>query len=554
MIDRRMFFGGTLGAAALGILPACGRITAEDPGSADIESARPLAICLTDPVAIDPYNAVSESALAVVWQLFDALTFYDFSTEELSGLAAERWEMSEDARTFTFHIRPATFHNGDAVTAADFKRAWERIVSPASAASTNGGPSDLAGMLSLIEGYEELREGSAQELSGVTCPDSSTLRVALRTPYADLPYVLAHPALGPVPQLAEDDPITFAQQPVGNGPYRMVSAWEPGKGTIDLARFDDYPLATATLGTVRIEIAKDIEEAYQLFQTGDVDVCRCPVREASSVSRSYGRPEDESVMVRGNRFVCTAGLATSMLACNCTSAPLNNANVRRAISLAIDREYLADTLYRETRLPADGIVPPAVKGYREAAWPYAFFDRDRAEELLDEVSPRGEDDLRDITLRLAFNADGGHREVIEAVVENLADVGITCELQDVDLDTLHKIVEERDFDLVRLDWATDAPCMDGVLFPLFFSASAPSANASGYRNEDVDERLARARTEESEEARLSLYEDVDTAVGRDCPVIPLMFQATPYVGSDRIEELAVYPQGRIGLATALLGE
>ena len=554
MIDRRMFLGGALGLGALAALPACGRISREDPGSAEIASARPLSVCLTTPRCLDPYNAYDDSSLTVVWQLFDALTSYDFETGELSCLAAERYEMADDARAFTFRLRDASFHNGDPVTAYDFKRAWERIVSPASAAAQAGGPSTLASMLSIIQGYSELHAGEAQELSGVTCPDSSTIHIALRTPYADLPYVLAHPALGPVPACAEEDAETFARQPIGNGPFVMNDPWDGKASTLELSRFDDYALTPATIAAVRFEIAADTEQGFQFYQTGDVDVCRCPVREASGASSSFGRPQDGRMLARDNRFVCRPGLAVSMLAYNCDRAPFSSVSVRRALSLAIDRDFLANTLYRKTRIAADGVVMPTVKGYREAAWPYAMFDRDEARALLDDAIPLDEGGERSLSIKLLFNADGGHEEVMEAIAENLEDVGISCELEKVDLDTLRERVAARDFDLVRVDWTTDAPTLDGVLFPLFFSASDTSTNVSGYRSDAVDEELARARAESSTATRVAILQGVDDVVGRDCPVIPLMFQATAYVGSERIEALAVDPQGRLSLATARLGE
>ena len=555
MVDRRSFVSGMLAAGALAVLPGCGRISADDPGSADIESARPLALCLIAPASLDPYNACDESSQVLAWQLFDALTAYDFATGELSCLAAERFEMSADARAFTFHLRAATFHNGEPVTAADFKRAWERVIDPASPAATaTGVPSVIAGMLSVIEGYAELREGSATELSGVTCPDDATLRIALRTPYADLPYLLAHPALGPVPAAADDDPVAFAAAPIGNGPFQMAGTWKPGDSTIALERFDGYAGDPATLGGVRIEVSDDLEQAYQLFQTGDVDICRCPVREASSAAANLGQRVGEPVMARGNRFVRCAGLATSMLACNLRASALQNADVRHALSLAIDREYLSDTLYRATRLPADGVVPPAMRGYREAAWPYALFDRAQAKELLDARYPVDDEGMRGLSLRLLYNADGGHREIIEAVIENLAAVGVAVEPEDVDIDTMRERVAAGDFDLVRMDWASDAPVMDGMLFPLFFSANDTSTNVSGYRDDGVDELLAQARATGDEGARLALLQEADALIGRDCPVIPLLFQATPYVGSDRVEELLIEPQGRLSLATAQLGE
>ena len=554
MLDRRTFIGGALGAAALVALSACGRITAEDPGSGDVAADQPLSVCIAPPRSIDPCGATDASSLAVVWQLFDSLTSFDFATGELTCLAADRYEVSDDARTFTFHLRQATFHNGDTVTSADFKRAWERIVNPASAASEETEPSGLASMLSVIEGYAELRAGAARELTGVSCPDDATLSIALRTPYADFTYVLAHPALGPVPVLADEDPESFAAQPVGNGPFQMAGSWEPGTAQIELARFDAYAGEPATLASVRLEIAEDVEQAFQRFQTDEVDVCRCPVRDAHGAASSLGRVEDGSVMTGDDHFVCCTGLATSMLACNVQGQALGNADVRRALSLAIDRAYLADTLYRETRRAADGVVSPAIAGYREAAWPYAAYDTARAEELLDAVYPVLEDDARGLTVRLLYNADGGHREVIEAVVENLAKVGVTCEPEDVDIETLRERVAARDFDLVRMDWATDAPVMDGVLFPLFFSGNASSTNVSGYHDERVDELLATARATLEDANRIALLQEADAVIGRDCPVIPLLFQGAPYVGSERIEELSIAPQGRIDLARAQLGE
>lgn len=323
---------------------------------------------------------------------------------------------------------------------------------------------------------------------------------------------------------------------------------------IELARFDAYAGEPATLASARFEIAEDIEQAFQRFQTDDVDVSRCPVRDAHGAASSLGRVEDGSVMTDDDHFVCCTGLATSMLACNVQGQVLGNADVRRALSLAIDRDYLADTLYRETRFAADGVVSPAITGYQEAVWPYATYDTAHAEELLDALYPVLEDDARGLTVRLLYNADGGHREVIEAVVENLAKVGVICEPEDVDIETLRERVAARDFDLVRMDWATDAPVMDGVLFPLFFSGNVSSTNVSGYHDERVDELLAEARAELDGTRRIALLQEADAAIGRDCPVIPLMFQGTSYVGSERIEELPIAPQGRIDLARAQLAE
>lgn len=553
LATRRSFLSGGLASVALAALSACGAGRDDALGSGDV-TVRPLTVGIAPPQSLDPYNACDQGSLTVAWQLFDALTSYDFATGELTCLAAERYEMSDDAASFTFYLREATFHSGEPVTAADFKRAWERIVNPQSAAAGAGGQSGLSHLLSLIEGYDELANGEVGELAGVTCPDDRTLVVSLRTPYADFPYVLAHPALGPVPAEAERDAQGFAQQPIGNGSFMLARAWADSVEAIELARYAGYYGAAPAIESAVLQPYRAIDDAFQSFQTGDADISRCPVDEARTVSSNLGRAEDGRTLTHEDRFVCAPDLSTSMLACNCSIVPLNNAYVRRALSLAIDRDYLCDTLYRGTRIAADGIVPPGVAGYRDAAWPYALYDRAQAAELLDGAYPLDDDDARSLSLHLLYHADGGHGEIIDAIVGNFEDVGVDCIAEGVGLETFYDRLRRGDFELARVDWAADAPIMDNVLFPLFFSGNIGSSNYARYRSEQVDRALAQARAEGSEDARAALYQDADDTVALDCPVIPLLYHAQSYVASERIEELAVDPQGRIDLAGAVLCE
>ncbi len=550
---RRTFLSGGLAMVALTALSACGAAQDDAQGSDDI-AARPLTLSIAPPSSIDPYNACDQGSLAVAWQLFDSLTTYDFASGELSCLAAERCEMSDDASEFTFYLREATFHSGDQVTSADFKRAWERIVNPQSAAADANGASGLAYLLSLIEGYDALASGEADELAGVTCPDNQTMQILLRTPYADFPYVLAHPALGPVPASAEDDAQAFSQQPIGNGALMLASAWDGSSSSIELVRYDGYYGTPATIETATLLADLDIEEAFQSFQTGDVDIARCPIDEARTVSSSLGKSEDGRTFSRGNRFVCSTELSTSMLVCNCSEEPLNNTYLRRAISLAIDRDYLCDTLYRGTRTAADGVIPPPILGYREQAWPYATYDRAQAVDILDVINPIGEDDTRGLTVQVLYNENGGHGEVMEAIAENLEDVGIVCELEGVELEELYERVSQGDYEIARIDWTADTPVMDAVLFPLFFSGNIGATNYACYQDEQIDQTLALARTEAVAASRTELYQDVDDTVGQDCPVIPLLYHAQSFAASDRVDGLTIDPQGRIDLASAVLSE
>ena len=191
MMGRRAFVGGTLATGALAALAACGKKGGSDAGSGAAGGAT-INFYINNPVCIDPYNTQESEGTQVEFQLFDSLTTYDFEAKELKGLVADSWEANDDATQFTFHLKSGTkFHNGETVTSKSFKYGWERICNP----ETNpGSPSVISYHLSFVKGYDEMLDGSATELSGVTCPDDDTLVVELTSALADFPYVCSHPA------------------------------------------------------------------------------------------------------------------------------------------------------------------------------------------------------------------------------------------------------------------------------------------------------------------------------------------------------------------------
>ena len=552
-MDRRTLVAGALAAGALGMLSACTSLDGAQ-GSDEVTVEQPFTAGIVRPRSIDPFDAVDDGGLTVARQLFEPLCAFAYGTGELTCRAASSYEVSEDARTFTFHLRPATFHNGDAVTSADFKRAWERLVDPDAAVAKERGASPHAYHLSLVEGYDELRAGDARELSGVACPDDATLVVTLAAPYADFPAVTTHPALAPVPALATEDPEAFATRPVGNGPFRLEGDWTADVGSLSLARFDAHFDPAADLARVVLRLEADTDAAYQDFQTGELDVSPCPVNEASEAASSHCRSEDGRTMTLGQRFVCGPALATYCLVCNTAAGPCADAAVRQALSLAIDRTYLAETVFRGTRLAADGIIPPPVPGYRLGAWAYAAFDRERAAAQLESSYPLGTDDMRPLSVRLMYLAGGGHDDVMDAVAGDFERLGVACVPEAEDLETFQARLDAGDFDLVRLDCTAEVPVAERLLFPWFHSSSREGANRSGLADAQIDEQLDAVRSTVDAAARVALIEDVDAEIGRRCPAIPLVFHAQCQVGSDRVAYLTVDPAGQVDFAGAELEE
>ncbi len=548
VMGRRAFVGGTLAASSMAFLAACGKKGGDASGS---ESGSTLNFYINNPVCIDPYNVQEDQGTQVEYQLFDALTSYDAEKGEIVPLACESFEANDDATEFTFKIKKAKFHNGDDVTSKSFKLGWERLVNTKSAIATEYGPSEVSYHLSMVEGYDDLLAGNATELSGVTCPDDETLVVKLSSAYADFPFVASHPALAPVPECAESDAKSFYLAPVGNGPFMMDGKWEDGQ-EINLKKFDDYYGDKAKIDGIHFQVIKDMETAYKEFQAGNLDVCDVPVAQIDAAKKDRGVSKDGYTMGDGERMLLGSEPSTYYLTCNNTAEPFNNADLRRGISLAINREAICKTIFKGTRTPADGIVPPGIDGYKEGAWEFCAYDVDKANEYLDKVAPADANGDRGINVTLSYNQDGGHKEIMESIIGDLAKVGVTATSDTPEWSALLEQYQNFNYQFGRLGWIADYPIMDNFLYPLFHSDSLGGDNRSGYSNPEFDAKVDEARTTVDDEERIAKMREADAMVAADCPVIPVMFYTHTIVGSDRIKHLYVDPQKHAELGTAEL--
>lgn len=538
LISRR----GLIGATCLltsALMAGCAQDGAPAGDAENLEGI--LSIGVLRPVSLDPFALVGTSAEQVASQVFEPLVRFDYTTGELVGAAAERFDISEDARTFTFHLRERVFHDGSAVTARDFKRAWERLVSPASAAAAELGASPNAYRLSLVEGYDALAVGSASALSGVSCPDERTLEIHLVESYADFASVLAHPSLVAVPASAEEDVAAFGSSPIGAGPFRMEGSWGKNSTAVRLTRFEDYTGEVPELAGARFQVFSDTVSAYQEFLTGSLDMAACPVDELEGAIARYGRAADGLTVGPGAHLVQAPDLATSYLALNVAAAPLDNADVRRALSLAVDRQGLVGRVYRDTHLVADGIVPPFVSGYRDAAWPYTVCDPARARELLDAAYPANDEGVRGEPFSLIYTGRGGNENVIEQIVEDLAAVGIECEPEELEEQVFYERVRSGDYQIARLDVVTERPVTESVLFPLFHSRCRGGSNVSGFASEEVDSLIDQARTARDDISREALLAEADTLIGEETPVIPLTYPMHAFACTAKANGLVIDP-------------
>lgn len=550
-VARRSFLATSALAAAALSLTGC-----KKPVSKEGDTGGILNVYINEPVSIDPYNLQESEGTQVGSQIFDSLTRYNFEQEVLEPCAAASWESNADATVFTFHLREgATFHNGEAVTAASFKRAWERMVSP----KTNpDSPSVISYHLAMVDGYANLEKGIGDGLVGVSCPDDLTLVVKLSEPYADFAFVVSHPALAPVPEVALEDFQKFFLAPIGNGPFMMKEGteWKSGQ-YIELVRNENYYGPVPNIEGVYFNIQKDLETAFREFQAGNLDVCHVPVAQIEGAQKKYGLSEDGYTMTPGHEVLDGEQTSIYYLTVNNRDPVMKSKDLRRAISLAINRHNICETVFKGTRIPADNIVPPQINGYEKGGWSDARFDPDEAVSILDKhypvdaTTPDGEPSRSSLpTITLSSNIDGGHKEVMEVIMNDLKDVGISVKLDQGEWATILNRYHSGDYQMGREGWVSDYPIMDNFMYPLFFTGAGD--NRSGYSNPTVDALIETARRITDESQRIATFQEANRIIARDIPVIPILFYKLDYIGSERVKDLYIDPQMLVHMDEAKL--
>ncbi len=477
-----------------------------------------------EPAFIDPYNLQESEGTQVGQAVFDSLVTFDPLTSEVKPAAAKSWESNEDATVWTFSLVPgAKFHNGREVTAEDFKYAWERISDPKN-------ESEISYHLSAVKGYDEMQAGTATELEGVKAVDATTLEVTLNYAFADFEYVVGHPALAPVPEEeVEKDPEAFGEMPIGNGPFKMSEPWARDQ-YIKVEKFADYYGDAPYIDGIEFKILADQDTAFLEFQAGNMDLVQIPAGQIQATVDEYGESPDGYTVNPGEQTLLGTEQAVYFLLMNNTDEALKNPKVRQALSMAIDRQAICDTVFEGTRIPATGIVPEGIVGFRDGAWEYAKYDVEAAKALLAEAGyPNGEG-MPKITLE--YNTGSGHEDILQLVQNDLKNLGIESELVGTEWAQYLDKLTEKTYQIGRLGWVADYPIMDNFLYPLFKTGG--DDNYSVYSNLEIDALLEEARKTVDDDERIAMYQDIEAKIGSESPVIPMMYYRHTRVASDRV--------------------
>lgn len=532
----------TVLVVSIGLIVGCGggttTTTAGPAGETTTTAAAEQAVAggtlnfyINEPAFIDPVNLQESEGTQVGNAVFDSLVAFDPKTSKLVPAAAEKWEPNADASVWTFHLRQgAKFHDGTDVKAGDFKYAWERICNPAN-------KSEISYHLAPVKGYDEMQKGTVTELSGVKVVDDYTLEVTLNYPFGDFEYVVGHSALAPVPKAAvEKDPKAFADMPIGNGPFKMAEPWKHDQ-YVKVVRFEDYYGDKALLDGVDFKIFKDEETAMLEFRAGNVDFTTIPSGQVNATKAEFGESSDGLEVFPGKQTLLGPETAVYYILMNNEDPILKNADVRRAFSLAINRQAIADTVYEGVRTPATGIIPEGMVGWQKDAWAYSKYDVAQAKTLLEKAGYPGGKGIPEILL--SFNTGAGHEDVMALIQSDLKAIGVSAKFDGSEWAQYLDKLDAKKYQMGRLGWIADYPIMDNFLFPLFTTGAGD--NKEFYTNPAVDTAIQDARKIVDSTARIAAYQAIEKTIGEDAPVIPIVTYRHHHVGSERIRGFVLSP-------------
>ena len=343
-----------LAAAMTVSLAACGG--SGDAGGAGGASSKEAAANSVDvqvgptPETIDPALNSAVDGANMILHAFEGLLKFDENNDIVPGLA-ESYDVSDDGLTYTFHLRDGLkWSDGSDLTAADFEYSWKRVADPNTAAPYG------YDLLNMVEGFDAASEGDLDAL-GVKAVDDSTFEVKLSDPCIYFDKIAAFAVMVPVQQAAVetgDDWTTNPDTYVTDGPY-MVSEYTPGDRIVMVKNENYWDAANITFDQIVWHLIEDANASYSAYQDGTLDLIK-------------DVPTEEIPSLEGNdEFIVAPIMGTYYVTFNTQKEPFNDPKVRKALSLAIDRDYVANTIMQGTFSPATNFVGPGVSDAAEGS-------------------------------------------------------------------------------------------------------------------------------------------------------------------------------------------
>ncbi|HVE75573.1 MAG TPA: ABC transporter substrate-binding protein [Actinomycetota bacterium] len=506
-----------------------------------------LTVGVTEPLTLESSGAdtFEASGNLIIRTICDPLIQIDPVTGEPKPAILDSWLTSDGGKTYFLKLRRGVrFHNGREVNADDVVFALSRVAS-----REYGSP--VATLLENVLGYEfvhgdvdvedqDIDERFREQLAGARVVENFAFEIRINDELEQTDFfrLLSHPLASPVPkQEVLEDPDAYARRPICTGPYKLAGDWKPGDPSIRVDRFDGY--YGQNLGYTRggkgyfdsIEFRVFPDRPSQLPEFQNGNLLAAQGTPSLLISGAPVPPEQQIKATTGTLEYI--GLPTA-------TAPFNNRHFRIALSQALDRELLAQTLYAGFKTPARGYIAPTTgQLYRDQGC------GDRAQTKAD--IPAAQESLRKSGVNLAgatfkfyFNDELGNRSMVEAIAAQwTAAFGVNFELTPMGWDEyVAKGAGQPGFDgPFRMGYAPQYPSGDTYMYPLFHSSSIGRDNLMRFSNREIDRQLKEdARTAPTDEDIRIEYQNTEDLVCEQLPSVPVFFNnVVHFLHTDRID-------------------
>ncbi|HVU14224.1 MAG TPA: ABC transporter substrate-binding protein, partial [Phototrophicaceae bacterium] len=491
-----------------------GALQAQEPGVLHV-------VTENDITTLDPaigYDLMAWTAEPLVYRGL----VVDDASGNISGALADKWDVSSDGLTYSFHIRDgAKFSNGRQVTADDVKYTFTRFFDPAT-------QSPGTFIYDMIQGAKDEIAGTTKDLSGVQVIDASDVKFILTRPEYTFLIRLALPFDGIIAKEGVDKAgADFAHEPLGAGPF-MLDSWDAGQQATFVKNPNYYDADKVPLDKIVFDIGVDAATGYLRVESGQADLSMDRVTGAD-YTHVASDPNLASQLIKSIGFP-----AMDYITMNVTEKPYSDPQVRQALNMAIDRDHLVQVT-GGLAAPENGIVPPVVPGHN-ADIPVIKYDPDGAKALLAKAGyPNGFS-----ATMLTYNQPDALR-LTQAMVQDLSQIGVNITLDTLDigpyLDAYYK--RPSPYDLIYGAWGMDFSDPTDAYEPLLLCGE--SNNPGGYCNADLDKQEQADAQIPPGDARWKAFMDLEDAYTKDMPWIYGVYPISYFFRSSRVQNLNSHP-------------
>lgn len=461
-----------------------------------------------EPATLDPQLASDNASHTILLDTFEGLTAVNGKGEVIPGVA-ESWTVSDDGRHYTFTLRDnAKWSNGEPVTAQDFVYAWRRALDPQTA-------SKYSFVLYPIKNAQAVNNGTqSADTLGVQAPDAKTLHVELEGPTPYFLELLYQPASYPVLQSIVEQHGAQWTQPgnmVSNGPFVLREIVPQTQITVEKSPHY-WDAANVKLDKVQYFTIENANSGLSRYRAGELDMVNVP--------------QDRLDWVRANlpgEFITYTRLGTYYFGFNQTRPPFkDNPKLRQALSMAIDRDIIAEKLGRAGQEPAYSIVPPATARHTPWLPDWATLPREeriaKAQALYKEAGYSAEKPLK---VKLVYNTGEDQKQNSIAIAAMWKDaLGVETEVSNMEWKVMLARVQAKDSEVFRMGWSADYN--DPNTFLEIFRSNSGS-NYTGYADSEYDALLDKATAEADPEKRKALFHEAEKRFGEDHAIMPVFY-------------------------------